>query len=395
MKLSDVKNDVQKYIYMEDTAIIDVAVASVISTRLKIGEPLWLTVIGASSGGKSQIIRPIANTDPEFIIPVDDLTENTLLSGASGKSSKSLLTEEFKQGMFSISDLTVLLSKSPESRATILSQLRLLYDGKMVKHSGNSEEPLVWEGYLGIISGSTPSIYSMFEEVSDMGERFIYYRMKEYDPKKATELALTRGKYGKELDAELSETYKEYIMSVVQKAGSIDMDTIKLTPEVRSRIIDVATFAEQVRTTVQTNKYGSDHSITRIPVTAMPMRVSLQLENLARTMMLMKLHDTGDSTLEEEQLEILDWVGYSLANEEKRACMKELSRAKYESGMQAEELVEEIGLSSHIISGFLENLVATKILYMANGRFFFAKREYVEFIRRVEGTSGLDDNKIF
>lgn len=392
MKLIDVKKDVQEYLYMEDTNIIDVCVASVISTRLKIGEPLWLTVIGASSGGKSQIIRPIANTDDKFIIPVDDLTENTLLSGASG-SNKSLLTEDFKQGMMAISDLTVLLSKSPESRATILSQLRLLYDGKMVKHSGNSEKPLVWEGYLGIISGSTPSIYTMFEEVSDMGERFIYYRMKEYDEYKATEIALTRKKFGKELDNELSEKYKNYIQSVCLKVGDEDLSKVQVSPEVRQRIIEVATFAEKVRTTVQVNKYGAERDILRLPVTAMPMRVSLQLVNLSKTLMIMNYHDNGKYELTDENLRTIDWVGYSLANEEKRACLKIISFQDFEVGNDAESVSVELGLSSYVTDGFLKNLVATNILFHLNGRYTFRSQKDYDFVRRIEGMKD-DTNKL-
>jgi len=78
----------------------------------------------------------------------------------------------------------------------------MVYDGKMTKYSGNNPEPITWEGYVGVLAGSTPSVYGHFEKVADMGERFIYYRMKEFDQKKAMTLAMERTVYGKELDTD-------------------------------------------------------------------------------------------------------------------------------------------------------------------------------------------------
>ena len=162
MKLHDLKQEIEKYQYFEDTNIIDVALASIIATRMKLGEPVWLVIIGPSSGGKSQILRPLALTDPKFLHRIDDLTENTFLSGMKmgGDKDAALLKRIGSSGILVMSDLTVLFSKAKEARATILSQFRMIYDGEMVKFSGTSDKAIVWKGYLGIIAGSTPSIYA-------------------------------------------------------------------------------------------------------------------------------------------------------------------------------------------------------------------------------------------
>ena len=247
MKLPELKQEIQKYQYMEDTGIIDISIASLLATRMKIGDPVWLVLIGASSGGKSQILRPISLTDIKFIHRIDDVTENTFLSGmgptAQDETSNSLLIRIGKLGMIVISDLTVLFSKSSESRATILSQFRMIYDGEMTKFSGSNKNAIHWKGHLGIIAGSTPSIYSLFEEVSDMGERFIYYRMKEYNSRLATKLALGRTIYGKELDDILSGLYGEYVKSVQLYTIENNLSG-EVTEEVENRIIDIASFAE-------------------------------------------------------------------------------------------------------------------------------------------------------
>lgn len=357
MKLADLKKEIEKYQYFEDTDIIDVSLSSVIATRLSLGDPIWLILIGPSSGGKSQILRPIALTDPKFLHRVDDLTENTFLSGANLGNDKnaSLLLRIGNKGMIVMSDLTVLFSKNTEARATILSQFRMLYDGEMVKFSGNKDKPVSWKGYLGILAGSTPSIYAHFEEVSDMGERFIYYRMKDYSAEKATRLSMSRKIYGKDLDEKLGKMYAEYIKEVVENA---DIKKVKLSPEIEEHILQIAMFAEKVRTVAHLN--FREQVIDRVPVSAMPMRVALQLTAIAKALQIIRTHEGGE--LNEKDTDIIDWCGYSLANEEKRACLKVLAGVEFETYIKTSIIADKIGLSTSIVRNILQNLSATGVL---------------------------------
>lgn len=358
MKLEELKLEIQKYQYIEDTNIIDIALASIISNRLKLGDPIWLVIIGASSGGKSQILRPLAMTDTKFMHRVDDLTENTFLSGMkTQEGDMSLLSRIGERGMIVISDLTVIFSKSPETRATILSQFRMIYDGEMIKFSGNMKNPLVWKGYLGILAGSTPSIYSKFEEVSDMGERFIYYRMKDYDAKKATKLALGRKIFGKELDNILSVMYEEYMKEVISQAS---IENIAISEMVNDRIIEVAILSERIRTTIQMDWKGEN--INKVPTPAMPMRVALQLMAIARGLYVMRGRE-----LNENDLSILDWCAYSLANEEKRACLEVLAGIPFNTACSTSQVADEIGLSTAVIGNILQSLSAVGILERTGG----------------------------
>src|SRR3990167_8932278 len=154
MKLSDLKQQMKEILYLEDTGVIDMTLAATIATRLQLGNPVWLIIIGVSSSGKSQIIRPLAGD--KFIHRIDDLTENTLISGMNSKEN-SLLLQIGPVGMLLISDLTALFSKNQESRDAILGQLRLVYDGELTKSFGN-QKPVTWKGSLGVVAGSTPSI---------------------------------------------------------------------------------------------------------------------------------------------------------------------------------------------------------------------------------------------
>jgi hypothetical protein len=355
MTLQEIKSVVRESYYMEDDTIIDVSLACIIANRLKLGDPVWLTIIGASSGGKSQILRPLALTDKKYLHIIDDITENTFLSGSVSKGNKdvSLLSRIGKEGMLSISDLTVLFSRNAESRNAILSQFRMLYDGKMTKMVGNKDTPLVWEGFLGIMAGSTPSIYTHMEEVADMGERFMYFRMKPYDERKASQVALSRPFGGKQLDERLAEIYGDYIKSCV--IASKD-DVVTLDPKYVEEIIDIAIFAEKLRTINKIDKFSKE--IERIPSTAMPMRTAIQLLNFAKALFLIRKHDGrefGDS-----DMDIIYWLGWSLGNEEKRALLEILFNQTYEVSTQA--VADNIGLNTGVVRGVLQNLASTKII---------------------------------
>ena len=384
MKLTELKTEIQKYQYMEDTQLIDVSLASIIATRLKIGNPVWLIIIGASSGGKSQMLRPLALTDEKFIHRIDDLTENTFLSGIKSKEGEvSLLNRIGSRGIIVISDLTVLFSKQAESRAVILSQFRMVYDGEMTKFSGNSSKPISWKGSLGVLAGSTPSIYQHFEEVADMGERFIYYRMKEFDPYKATHLALTRKSFGKDLDDKLSSLYEQYIKEVVK---SYDDEDIELSEEVNNRIIEVSMFAEKVRTVAHKDRWKD--TIDRKPTPAMPMRVALQLVSIAKALAIIQKHETGKNTLTEQNLSILDWCGYSLANEEKRHVLKVIASVAFDKTTTTSTIADIVGLSTSVIGTVLQNLSAVGVLTRtgdgSNLYWAFKNEKDYNIVRRIE-----------
>lgn len=389
LTLANIKEEVMKYQYLEDTSIIDVSLACIIANRLKFGDPVWLLIIGASSGGKSQILRPLAVSDSKFIHRVDDITENTFLSGAKAKAGEeiSLLNRIGPHGIMIISDFTVIMSKSKETRATILSQFRMVYDGEMTKYSGNTSKPIRWPetgtGYMGILAGSTPSIYSHFEEVADMGERFIYYRMKDYDAKKATELALSRTIFGKDLDDKLSGLYGEYVKEVVEHSVGVDKDII-LPDDIKARIIQVAMFAERVRTTTHKDWKGN---MDKIPVPAMPMRVALQLMTIVKGLGAIRRYE-GKLEYLESDLSLIDWLGYSLANEENRAVLKVLAKIPFDHSLNTSTIGDIIGLDTHITGMILQNLSAVGVI-MRNGgdsalSWSFKDLSSYEIVRRIE-----------
>ena len=385
MTFGELQTEVGKYIYTEDDGMSRIALAATIATRMKLGDPVWLLIIGPSSSGKSQVLRPLALTDKKFIHRVDDLTENTFLSGIrtkGGAPDVSLLKRIGAMGIIVISDFTVIFSKSSESRAAILSQLRMVYDGEMVKYSGTSDKPISWKGYLGVLAGSTPSIYTHFEEVADMGERFIYYRMKAYDVEKATRRSLSRTIFGKELDEKLSELYSTYIKECVTNE-----EVPEISLEVYDRIVRISMLAAQLRTPIHYDRFQK--VVDKIPVSEMPMRVAQQLCALARGLSIMSKHDTDSWEIEEKDIQYIEWCAYSLANEERRACLRSLAAFEHTAYITTQIIADKIGLSTAVTGLNLQHLAAIGVLARtgtAAGLAWQIQSEDVwKLVRRFEG----------
>lgn len=388
MTFHELQKQVGEYVYTEDNGMALIAIASMISTRMKYSDPVWVLLIGPSSSGKSQILRPLALTDEKFIHRIDDLTENTFLSGMKPKKGDpeiSLLKKIGPRGQIVISDFTVIFSKGAEAKNAILGQFRMVYDGEMIKYSGAKNDAITWRGSLGILAGSTPSIYTHFEEVADMGERFIYYRMKDYNIEKATRISLQRKIYGRELDEKLAELYAEYIKSIIEKVSKVEVPEI--SQEVTERIIKVSMFSAVLRTPTHYDKFAK--MVDKVPTSEMPMRVALQLSSLVKSIMCIKYHDTGTWDLTEEDISYVEWCAYSLANEERRACLKILAGLPQGEYAFTQAVADIVGLNTAVVAMNLQHLAAVGIVDRSGDggglKWKIRNHEYKALIRKHEG----------
>lgn len=318
MNRQDLHAELSKVLYIEDFNVVDTILASTLANSQRIGDPVWLTVIGASSAGKSQYIRPLAKSNPGLFLQVDDLTSNTLISGNG--ANDSLIFKIKESGIISMDDLTVLMSKNAEDRNAILGQLRMIYDGSMTKASGKSKgEGITWSGHCGFIAGSTPSIYRFFAEVADMGERFINYRMKDMDEDKAVDFVMKSGLSSKEMDAKIMHIYGQYHAALMPKVRDTK---IPIDADTQRAIINIAKAGTRLRTPVVTDE--REHFVSEFVVPEMPFRVMKQLMNLAKSFMVMHYAETGESVLPTDLRTAIEWCGYSLADDKRRAYFKAL-----------------------------------------------------------------------
>lgn len=316
MTRQDLHAELSKVLYIEDTNLIDTVLASVLANSQKIGDPVWLTIIGASSAGKSQYIRPLVKSNPAMFLQIDDLTSNTLISGNG--QGQSLIFRIKESGIILMDDLTVLQSKNSEDRNAILGQLRMIYDGRMTKATGKSNgEGITWTGHAGFIAGSTPSIYRFFADVADMGERFINYRMKDMDEDKAVDFVMATGLSSKEMDIKISAIYKQYFDDLMPKIKERNIPIDKKTQEA---IINIAKAGTRLRTPVMVDE--REFFVSEFVVPEMPFRVMKQLTNVAKSFMIIHHAETGETELPDDLRTAIEWLGYSLADDKRRSYFK-------------------------------------------------------------------------
>lgn len=314
MTRADLHNELSQVLYIEDYSLVDVLIASALANAKGIGDPVWLTLIGPSSGGKSQYIRPLAKANPALFLQIDDLTSNTLISGNG--AAQSLIFRIKERGIITMDDLTVLASKNSEDRNAILAQFRMIYDGRMTKASGSSKgEGITWTGHAGMIAGSTPSIYRFFAEVADMGERFIYYRMKPINENKAVDFVMSNGLSAKQIDERMKDIYGRYFGSLMSKVE--ENQDIELDAETQKVIVNIAKAGTRLRTPVMVD--DREHFVSEFPIAEMPFRVMKQLNNLAKALTVMHFAETGEKKLPPDLLRAIEWIGYSLADDKRRA----------------------------------------------------------------------------
>lgn len=378
MTLDELKKEIGRYQYLEDDRFIDACLAAVIATRLKIGDPLWLVLVGPSSSGKTQVLRPLAMTDSGFMHSIDDLTENTFLSAMKTKTGEmSLLSRIGAQGMLVISDLTGIFSKQAEARGAILGQLRMIYDGEMTKHAGTSTTPISWKGHLGLIAGSTPALYRKFAETASMGERFMYYRLKDYDKKKAGMRAMKREGGGDKTNLMLRDLYTAYLKEIIGSTVAVPV----ISEKNQERIVDAAIFAENIRVSAEFDWKGEE--MISIPVPAMPMRTALQLSTMMKAFILM------NGAEREEDMQTIEWCAWSLANDERRKCLNILSGIPEGSYMNTSTIGDRAALPTGTARTILQTLNAVGVVERTadtNGLMWrISSQGYRDFVKRVEG----------
>lgn len=374
--------------------MIDILMATVVANSLKLGDPVWITLIGPSSGGKSQIIRPFSVANPKFIHQLDDLTANTLISGQLGLEG-SLLGRIGVHGMLSMDDLTVLFSKGPEERSAILSQFRMIYDGRYSKSSGNRKEAMDWRGHIGMIAGSTPSIYRYFSEVADMGERFLSYRMRTIDKHKAVEFVTSHRRTATSLNEEIGAIFYQYLQEILSTLPK-SKEELPVVHEVTQAIIaNVAEHATLLRTPVHIDERSG--LVDEFPEPEMPFRVMKQLSSMAQALQCMS--DDPSQPLDEDLTRALEWTAYSLANDKRRAYMKALVGLNDSSkGLTSRNISAATGLHNDIVKKGLDQLQALGIIrlqYEDEGKkeWEITNQGLVKIVRRLDG--GVTDNDDF
>lgn len=382
MKLTDVQTEFEKYIVINDPWVLRVILATLIGNTIIDRDPIWSMLVAPSSGGKTTFISPCVGLPNVFFI--DDLTEKTLLSGFKIKGKEMSLLNLIGNGIMAFSDFTSILSKNPQSRGEILTQLKLVYDRKVTKYTGTGKSE--WEGKIGFLGAATPDIYYMLESSRSMGERFLYYWMNQPGDK---EIALKQQEVrmsSKAITELMKDHYKTYCKAVAAYASNHGIPELYITDEQRIRIRDAAIFCVNGKATVHTDfKTGK---VDQIPNKAGVGRDNKMFDTMLLTLQLMDAYETDntEAPVTEEHIQIVEKCAYSSINRERRKILEII--CAHGKPLRAAEIGAHMGLDKTSTEKYLLPLHAVGLVQKNTTgahTWFVRNQKTNEFVNRVSG----------
>lgn len=385
MKLATIKEEFAKYIIIKDRWAVDIILATLIGNALIPRDPVWTMIVAPSSGGKTTLIAP--STGVPHVYFVDDLTEKTLLSGYKVKGKESSLLKIIGSGIMAFSDFTSILTKNPNSRGEILTQLKLVYDRKITKYTGTGGT--AWEGKIGFIGAATPDIYYHLESGRSMGERFLYYWLEQPTDEEITTKQQETNLSSKDITDIMSPFYAGYCQAIRDYIVTYGLPPLSVTPEQRKRVQRAAIFCVNGKATVHTNfKTGK---VDQIPNKAGVGRDSKVFDALMHTLQVMDAYETGNwaMPLSDERIQLIEKCAYSSINRERRKILETLSIDG--SAMSSSQIgaTKGLGLEKESVEMYLAPLHAVGLVQKKAGnphKWFIDSHDTRSFVRAASAT---------
>jgi hypothetical protein len=339
---------IDKWLLIADRCLVKVLVATVIANKLK-GDPVWLFLVTASGGTKTELIRGLSKIDG--IYQLSDLTPQSFLSGEKSNKNASLLLRLRNDVILTLKDFTTVLTMHRDKRHVILSQLREIYDGEYRKEFGTGETK-EWKGKLGFIAGVTPIIDTHYSIYQTLGERFIQYRPIQASPIEISKRAMGNSGYESEMREEIQDAFADFISGI-----KIPIEKIDLPSELKEKIAYLSSFCARARSGIVRDGY-STREIQLIPEPELPTRLSKQLAILCSALFLI------GGEFAKEDYELIFKVGMDSLPQNRRLIIARLSESN--DYLETKNIAMEIGYPTNTTRRILEDLHGLGLLERAS-----------------------------
>jgi hypothetical protein len=274
--IADVTAAFQRWLHLPDPGALHVTLGTVAANRMD-SDPLWLLIVGSSSGGKTENINAISQL-PEVHLAAT-LTEASLLSGTPKRdkaagSKGGLLREIGDFGILALKDFTSILAMNRDQRAQLLAALREIFDGSWTRHVGvDGGRTLAWSGKLGLIGGCTAAIDSHHGVMSVMGERFLLHRLPAIDPSLQAERAIANAGQERVMRAELAAAVSGLFVGIEVGTALPPIDDREI-----AALVALSSLVASARSAVERDAYRRE--IELILDTEAPARLAQTLRRL-------------------------------------------------------------------------------------------------------------------
>ncbi len=258
----------REWLHLPDLGAVYATLGTVAANWMR-GDPVWLLLVGPPSSGKTELVCALAKLPHVRFAAL--LTEAALLSGTSTKerakdAKGGLLREIGDFGILIMKDFTSTLAQNRDTRAQALSALREIYDGHWSRPVGTEGgKVLHWGGKVGLVAGCTPAIDAHHAVLSELGDRFIFYRLPPTDAAKQGAAALDLDDDG-QMRAELVAAVTDFFATVKPPDKPP-----KLKAGERDRMIALATLGARCRSAVERD--GRTRELLFVPEAEPPARL--------------------------------------------------------------------------------------------------------------------------
>ena len=397
MKISDCELEFRRYFVIADKFAVRLCFANFFgNTYLTHRDPIWMILLGKSSSGKSTFIAPTLAFPNS--VPLDDLTEKTLLSGFNpGKKGRdNSLLRQVGQGTLVFSDLTPILSKNPQSAGEILSQLRMVHDGNFIKYTGTGK--IEWHGKIGLLAASTHEIFYWLEKGRSMGERFAYYEIESPSDEEVLAMHESSNTSAKEVADIMKGYYEKTWIGIREWVAVHGVSDLVLTQAQVARINYAASFCVRGKATVHTAFKTGDPD--QLPAQAGVGRDIKMFRGILQACQNIDQyeHDDPSKSLDDSWIDLIEKMAYSSINLERRMVLEILAWSGKHLTASEIGAVKDLGFEKKSVELYLTPLhaigIIRKIPVKPAFKWALDDEQAAAFIKRVAWRKGLDKVEI-
>lgn len=369
---------VSQYLCLNNlNSALRIILAAYIANQLD-GFPVWLLIIGASSGGKTELLHLLY--EQEGVIFISSLTAQTFASGYKGKKGGASLLEQlpkYQVAVLVFKDFGSILELQKDKRAEIIAQLREIADGQYGKRFGTGDS-VEWNGKLALICASTTA-YELYSSVIQvLGERFLIFKLL---PSATDQKLIAR----KALESDQKETLKQSARQIVKEIlSTVDYSQkVKILSEINEALISLSVLIATLRSGVIRNSYS--HEILYVPEPESPARIAQQFNQLLKGLVLLR----GDTVATKEDYDLVLKVGLSCVPSHRLEAIEYLNE---HDSINSADLSEILGVSEQTALRTLQDLKALGVLELSlNKKNWTLSSPYHDLLQTVSVVASQDN----
>lgn len=347
--------------------LLETSIAVTISAQMRNKPPLWLMIVGPPSSIKTELVKMLDYLNGTLVYYVDSMTENAFASGFLPKdgSEPHDLLPELDGKCFIVKDYTTMFSLNEETLKKILGDMTSMFDEDFNKFSATRGN-VTYKSLFSQIGCITPSVINKHQRyMSQIGARFLYYRVPELDAdseKKGFGIAWSdeTGEGRKKLIDEARIITSSFCKQLIDELPNIQLKTE--SEEIRGRINNLAKFISKARGIVNTKpasfiKDGKEikyNEVIDIQVEH-PWRAFQQVRALARFLAIVR----GKQEVELEEIETMKDIAIASMPVHRARVLAAFEGKRM---MESSEIAEIAGISPRTAQRVLKELLSLKIL---------------------------------